>query len=117
MKINVTKEHIKNGRRCASHGCPIALAVLDAIPLSFIAVGNFSISYRIESDNELGNVALPPQSHSASSWSCPVTEVWSELAPARPGYTGHSRLHSLRPLRAMGHCSLLPLNSSPGKAT
>ena len=43
MKINVTKEHIKNGRRCASHGCPIALAVLDAIPLSFIAVGNFSI--------------------------------------------------------------------------
>ena len=59
MKINVTQEHINNGRRCASHGCPIALAVLDAIPLSFIAVGNFSISYRIESDNELGNVALP----------------------------------------------------------
>lgn len=32
MKIDITEEHIKNGRRGNSHSCPVALAIKEQVP-------------------------------------------------------------------------------------
>lgn len=39
MKITVTEQHIKNGKRGEMCGCPIALAVKDHFPGSEVFVG------------------------------------------------------------------------------
>lgn len=44
MRIEVTLEHIRNGRRNSCYACPIALAIVDAANVQNPTVGSRSVS-------------------------------------------------------------------------
>jgi hypothetical protein len=57
MKINVTQEHIDNGRRNCADACPIALAVKDAeADAAYISVSRDSIF--IDKENQSHGILM-----------------------------------------------------------